>query len=182
MSNYRRLKINAKTYFITVVTYQRKTIFSTDLASSILRDAINKTREILPFEIDAWVLLPDHMHAIWTLPDNDADFSKRWGMIKKEFSKSAKEKIKNTKTISKSRSVRRESNYWQRIFWNHMIRNEKDYRIYMDYLHYNPVKHGHVKQVKDWPYSSFHRYVKESIYPLNWGGETVSSEDGAFGE
>jgi len=181
MSQYRRLKYPGATYFFTVVTYQRKKLFHLPEAREMLRNAIQSTRAERPFTIDAWVLMPEHLHTIWQMPDDDNDFSARWAMIKSRFSKQAKLVIPSDEPQSNSRNKRNECQYWQRRFWEHMIRDDKEYEIYMDYTHYNPVKHGYVNQVKDWPYSTFHRCVKQNLYPENWGSVEIS-EEGAFGE
>ena len=118
-----------------------------------------------PLQIDAVVILPEHLHCIWTLPAGDTDFSPRWGLIKAYFSRH----IAKGERISNSRGKRGERGLWQRRFWEHLIRDEVDYRQHIDYIHWNPVKHGWVKCVKDWPHSSFHGYVKRGIYPENWG-------------
>lgn len=121
-----------------------------------------------PFRIDAWVLLPEHLHCIWTLPEGDMNFSKRWGLIKANFSR----ELKGQRTTP----------VWQNRFWEHLIRDDRDLQTHLDYIHYNPVKHGLVESPKDWPYSTFHRYVQEGFYPLNWGeGVSFQSID-KFGE
>jgi len=123
-----------------------------------------------PFNIDAWVLLPDHLHCIWTLPDEHVDYSKIWGSIKSRFSKKMKGVIHyDPAELSGSRLERRESGIWQRRFWEHLIRDQRDYNAHMDYIHFKPMKHGHVSSPKDWEYSSFHRLVKEGLYDVEWG-------------
>jgi len=117
-----------------------------------------------PYHMDALVVLPEHLHCILTLPDGDSDFSTRWGLIKAYFSRH----IETGERRSKSRERRGERGLWQRRFWEHLVRNETDYRLHVDYIHWNPVKHGWVQHVKDWPHSSFHRYVNRGIYPENW--------------
>jgi len=124
-----------------------------------LRHAISACRLSYPFEIDAWVLLPDHLHCIWTLPESDMDYSRRWSFIKRKF----------TQTFRSIQSV--VPPFWQQRFWAHAILNDKDYEGHMNYIHYNPVKHGHVSSPKDWHWTSFHRLVKSGIYPSDWGGE-----------
>ena len=128
-----------------------------------------------PFHIDAWVVLPDHMHCVWTLPDGDADYSSRWKAIKIAFSKS----IPKTERLSAVRIAKGERGIWQRRYWEHTIRNDKDYAAHIDYCHINPLKHGLVKQVADWPYSTFHALVKAGIYVENWAGveDVLDSED-----
>ncbi len=118
-----------------------------------------------PFNVDAIVILPDHIHSIWTLPENDADFSARWQLIKARFSRS----IAGGEQISQSRSRRGERGIWQRRFWEHVVRDERDFRAHMDYLHFNPVKHGHAASVREWPHSSFHRLVQKGFYAADWG-------------
>ncbi|WP_018608224.1 REP-associated tyrosine transposase [Uliginosibacterium gangwonense] len=132
---------------------------------------ITTARQNHPFMIDAWVLLPDHLHCIWTLPEGDADFGVRWNLIKRLTSSALPPDLLPSQR-SYSQTKRRESGFWQRHFWEYLIRDEADYRYHMDYLHYNPVKHKQVAQVIDWPYSSFHRLLKAGIYPANWGNVT----------
>lgn len=183
MPNYRRIRIPGVTYFFTVVTYKRRKILTTPESRQILRTMINEVRQQHPFTIRGWVLLPEHIHCIWTLPENNGDYSKRWGLIKAEFSKRAKNLIRRDEWMTGSKRKHREATIWQRRFWEHMIRDEDDLRRHMDYLHFNPVKHGLVKCVKDWPYSTFHRFVKNGFYPPDWGGDsTEDSKDVDFGE
>ena len=126
----------------------------------MLREVVDEVRQLRPFTVCGWVLLPDHIHCIWTLPENDCDYSKRWGMIKAGFSKRAKNLFHRNEWMTDSKRKHREATIWQRRFWEHMIRDEDDLRRHMDYIHFNPVKHGLVKRVRDWPYSTFHRCVK----------------------
>ncbi|GMR20536.1 MAG: transposase [Gammaproteobacteria bacterium] len=170
MANYRRARTPGACYFFTVVTYRRQGILTLPGSRQALRRAIHDTRTHHPFEINAWVLLPDHLHCIWTLPENDHDFSRRWGLIKAQFSKAMKSQLHIEQWLNPSRRKKRESTIWQHRFWEHQIRDEQDYRNHMDYIHYNPVKHGLVTQTKDWPYSTFHRYVQKGSYPVDWGG------------
>ena len=122
-------------------------------------------------------MLPDHMHAIWTLPVDDADFALRWRLIKTVFSRGLAE----GERISASRASRGERGIWQRRYWEHTLRDEADVARHADYIHFNPVKHAHVRRVRDSPYSSFHRMVKLGVYPLDWAGD-VASNDAGFGE
>jgi len=115
------------------------------------------------------------MHCIWTLPEGDSNYSGRWSMIKSGFSMRTKKNLHKPEWINASRQKYRETTIWQRRFWEHLIRDDEDYRIHMDYIHYNPVKHELVKQVKNWPYSTFHRYVKKGIYSENWGNKVIES-------
>lgn len=170
MSNYRRSKTPGGCYFFTVVTYKRQCLLTHPEARQILREVINKVKEEYPFKIDAWVLLPEHIHCIWTLPAGDYDFSKRWGLIKAGFSNQAKSFFYRTDLINKSKQKHRESTIWQRRFWEHEIRDQNDFNQHLDYIYWNPVKHDQVSCVKDWPYSSFHRDVKKGLYFADWGG------------
>lgn len=131
----------------------------------LLREAFAYTKQRRPFRMDAVVILPEHLHCIWTLPQADADFSNRWNMLKGYFSRH----IDKGEKISASRQSRRERGIWQRRFWEHLIRNQNDFNQHVEYIHWNPVKHGWVEKVGDWPHSSFHRYVKQGVYPDNWG-------------
>ncbi|WP_413167561.1 REP-associated tyrosine transposase [Capilliphycus salinus ALCB114379] len=164
---YRRAKINGGTYFFTVVTYQRRKILCEPDNIALLREAFRYVMGNHPFTIDAIVILPDHLHSIWTLPENDSDFSTRWRLIKSEFSRRCDSKYKQKSSLSRQR--KNEQAIWQRRFWEHCIRDDKDLIQHIDYIHYNPVKHGLVKSPKDWQYSSFHRFVKNGLLTLNWG-------------
>lgn len=129
-----------------------------------------------PFTIDAFVLLPDHLHCIWTMPEGDRDFSIRWRLTKSYFSRKCDATHKNIP--SRSRRKKKEQAVWQRRFWEHLIRDEQDFVKHIEYIHYNPVKHGLAKAPKDWEYSSFHRYVREGVYDLEWGaGENIMFDD-----
>jgi len=169
MSRYRRSLLAGGTYFFTVVTYRRQTILCDEMFRHALRSAIESVRVSRPFTIDAWVLLPDHLHCIWTLPKDDADFSTRWMMIKRKVSIACTSQYEHANWLTPSKQKHRESTIWQRRFWEHQIRDDIDYAKHLDYLHFNPVKHGLTNQAKDWPYSSFHRYVKDGFYEENWG-------------
>ena len=179
--NYRRANVLGGTYFFTVVTYRRQRFLCDEDVRVALRHGIEKTRQRLPFDIDAWVLLPDHLHCIWTLPPGDADFGKRWGMIKRQVSKRCGH-LKRCNWINASKQKRNESTSWQRRFWEHQIRDERDYQHHVDYIHYNPVKHGHVTRAADWRYSTFHRFMKDGVYPINWAGGSKSIVTTGFGE
>ena len=166
MINYRRAYHASGIYFLTnnllVRTNNHLLIEQIDL----LKEVVIEVRQRYPFEIHAWVVLPEQMHMLMGLPEGDADFSQRVRLIKSKFShRMAKNELRSAVRIR-----HRERGIWQRRFWEHLIRDEADYRTHMDYIHYNPVKHGWVAQVKDWPYSTFHRCVKEGIYPENWAG------------
>ena len=172
---YCRAKLEGGTYFFTVVTYQRKNIFSKSDNVELLRQAFRKIINQHPFRVDAFVLLPDHLHCIWTLPKGDADYSTRWRLVKSYFSRQCSlvglvEERNPTKSVtSASRLSKGEKPIWQRRFWEHLIRNHDDLRRHVEYIHYNPVKHGLTKAPVDWIYSSFHRYVDRGIYKFDWG-------------
>ena len=170
MANYRRARTPGGTFFFTVVTLRRRPLFNQPESRRLLREVVQEVRERHPFTIDAWVLLPEHMHCIWTLPRDSLDFSMRWGLIKATFSRRAKPLYHVEEWMHDSKHKHRETTIWQRRFWEHQIRNDEEYRVYMDYAHFNSVKHGWVGRVVDWPHSTFHRYVRLGIYPENWGG------------
>ena len=177
MSNYRRARDAGACYFFTLVSNQRHSVLTDAPLRAALRSAIERVRLHHPFVIEGWVLLPDHLHCVWRMPQGDADFSLRWSMIKRFTSQA----FPVVGSICLSRSLRRESGLWQRRFWEHRIRDENDYERHMDYLHFNPVKHGLVSRVGDWPWSSFHRLVSEGVYPLDWSGDALA-DDGEYGE
>ncbi|HLP87220.1 MAG TPA: transposase [Nostocaceae cyanobacterium] len=169
MSQYRRSRVPGGTYFITLVTYNRIPLFSESENVSLLRTAISQTRTERPFEITAAVVLPDHIHFLWTLPPDDADYSQRVSRLKVLFTRSFQGKQSLPVNISASRRKHRESNIWQRRFWEHTIQDENDLQIHLDYIHYNPVKHGLVSCPHLWKYSSFHRWVEKDKYQVSWG-------------
>nr|WP_243405516.1 transposase [Solimicrobium silvestre] len=129
-----------------------------------LREAFRVTKKTHPFVIEAMVVLPDHLHCLWRLPPDDSDYPKRWRLIKAHFS----QMLACGEFISASRKKKGERGIWQRRYWEHVIRDERDLHNHLDYIHYNPVKHGHVLRAIDWPYSSFHIYVVRGHYPADW--------------
>lgn len=167
MSNYRRAK-DGNTYFFTVVTFNRQPILCMEPSRECLRNVIIDVRTDTPFVIEAWVLLPDHMHCIWRLPEGDTDYSLRWARIKAKFTKRSRAWL-DEEVSTPSRLKHRDGTVWQRRYWEHMIRGDEDYKNHCDYIHYNPVKHGLVSAPKEWPYSTFHRFVRENLYPHDWG-------------
>lgn len=177
MSNYRRARDAGACYFFTLTSHQRLPVLTDAPLRAALRRAIERVRLHRPFVIEGWVLLPDHLHCLWRMPQGDADFGSRWSMIKRLTSQA----IALPGTVSLSRSLRRDSRLWQRRFWEHRIHDGDDYQRHMDYLHFNPVKHGLVPRVVDWPWSSFHRLVTEGVYPADWGGDAVV-DNGEYGE
>src|SRR5262249_211457 len=130
-----------------------------------------------PFETIAICVLPEHLHAIWALPESDSDFPLRWSLIKAGFSRG----LGGDRPRSASKIRRRERGIWHRRYWEHAIPGDPDLERPVDYIHLHPVKHGHVSQVCDWPYSSFHRYVAKGVLPQDWGGENATTS-GNFGE
>lgn len=162
MPDYRRNRVPGGTYFFTVNLLDRDSRLLTDHIDA-LRTAVRDTSTRAPFHIDAWVVLPEHMHCVWTLPPGDADYSGRWRAVKKAFSKA----IEPGERRSAVRRARGERGIWQRRFWEHTIRDDKDYANHMDYVHFNPVRHGLVPEPAAWPYSSFHRAVAAGLYPAD---------------
>lgn len=177
MSDYRRAREQGAYYFFTLTTEQRQPVLTQPRLREALRLAIVQVRQRYPFTIAGWVLLPDHLHCLWQLPAGDADFGLRWSLIKRLTNQALP---RTPGAISLSRCLRRESGLWQRRFWEHRIRDEEDYRRHLDYLHWNPVRHGLVERVADWPWSSYHRLVREGVYPADWGG--AGNAEGTFGE
>ena len=172
MTDYRRNRVPGGTYFFTVNLLDRQSdLLVTNVQS--LREVVRDVRAQAPFHIDACVVLPEHLHCLWTLPDGDADFSSRWRDIKKGFSKH----LPHGEHRSTSRTAKGERGIWQRRFWEHTIRDDRDYAAHMDYIHFNPIKHGLVANVADWPYSSFHRCVATHVYPAGWAGGPIDLPD-----
>ena len=165
MPEYRRNRIPGVCYFFTVNLLDRN---SDSLVAHIdlRRDAVRKLRMSRPFHIDAWVVLPEHMHAVWTLPRGDSDYSGRRRAIKTAFAKA----LPKTEWRSPTRIAKGERGIWQRRFWEHAIRDDDDYAAHVDYVHVNPLKHGLVDAIGNWPHSSFHRCVARGVYPADWGG------------
>lgn len=177
--NYRRVFIPGGTYFFTVVTHLRKPIFSSPESIDLLRDAFRYTLKRHPFTIVACVILPDHLHFIWTLPRNSSDFSTRWRLIKSYFSRHWTDQEYIIR--SKSRVAKQEKEIWQRRFWEHLIRDEADLNRHIDYIHFNPVKHGFVDSPFDWKYSSFPNYVRQGKYQESWGETAEVSAGNEWG-
>ena len=166
MPDYRRAWRPGGTYFFTVNLLQRR---GNDLLTrriDLLRAVVSVVRKRHPFHIHGWVVLPDHLHCVIEMPEGDADFATRWRLIKMNFSKA----IERKERLSVVRMRRGERGIWQRRYWEHLIRDDADFCAHMDYVHVNPLKHGLVACVADWPYSTFHQLVESGIYPLNWAG------------
>ncbi|MGQ0698680.1 MAG: REP-associated tyrosine transposase [Panacagrimonas sp.] len=159
MSSYRRVYVPGGVYFFTVVTHERLPIFENPTHIYALRAAFHKVKVARPFEIDAIVVLPDHLHTVWRLPDGDEDFSGRWREIKKAASRAIDTRI----------NARGERPVWQRRFWEHAIRDERDWEKHVDYIHFNPVRHGLAVRPGDWAWSSFGSAVRAGWYEPSWG-------------
>lgn len=176
MRHYRRVRLAGGTYFFTVNLAERQ---GNDLLVrhiDALRGAFRQTMRDWPFTIEAVCILPEHLHCLWRLPDGDDDFPVRWSLIKQRFSRA----VPLGERVSASRQRKGERGIWQRRYWEHVIRDDDDFRRHMDYIHYNPVKHGYVQRALDWSYSSLPRFVAAERYPADW---CVAMEDGAeFGE
>ena len=180
MPNYRRWYVPGGTYFFTVVTHRRQPILTSDFARPILNQSFRHEMTRAPFALTAIVLLPDHLHALWTLPDGDADYSVRWKRIKEAFTRDYLAGGGPEAEVTPSRERRQERGVWQPRFWEHVVRDEDDFKRCLDYLHWNPVKHGLVQRVADHPWSSFHRYVALGEYDPEWGsGVEVRDVSGA---
>ncbi len=164
MPDYRRLWHQGGTYFFTVNLLERRGNDLLVRRLDLLKHAVVDTARWRRFRVDAWVVLPEHLHCIATLPPGDSDFASRWRRIKKTFSK----QIPVTEHRSAVRQRRGERGIWQRRYWEHLIRDEADYRNHVDYIHYNPVKHRLVQRATDWPHSSLHRHIRRGLLPPDW--------------
>ncbi len=173
---YRRADVAGGTYFFTVNLAERKNTLLIEHFDK-LRSAFNKTKIQHPFLLDAMVVLPEHLHAVWTLPKNDNDFAKRWMLIESNFSR----QLPKTERINKSRKTKGERGIWQRRYWEHLIRDEIDYQRHVEYIHYNPVKHGFVDKPTDWKYSTIHQHIELGKIDKNWGGN-LNFDGLMFGE
>lgn len=177
---YRRLRFKGGIYFFTVVTYERMPILTIPENLQLLKQAFERVRQSRPFKLIAIVVLPDHMHSLWSLPEEDDDFSTRWRLIKTYFSKSYMGSC--TSDITLSRRSKNEKTIWQRRFWEHLIRDNDDLAQHLDYIHLNPVKHGFVTSPEDWPYSSFRWFMQKGYYSEDFGktgidfGENIGDE------
>jgi putative transposase len=168
MPDYRRAYVPGGSFFFTLVTNRRLPLFSQARGRLLLGSLFRRCQLKWPFTINALVLLPEHIHAIWSLPAGDTEYSKRWGWIKKEFTKEWLRVGGIEERISQGRRRERRRGVWQPRFWEHTLQDENDFERHFDYIHYNPVKHGHVKCPRDWEPSTFHRWVAQGVYPANW--------------
>lgn len=172
MRTYIRARITGGVYFFTVNLAERRDNDLLVRRIAELRDAFRRTRQDHPFAIEAIVILPEHLHCLWRLPMSNDDFPTRWRLIKARFSRC----IAPEERISQSRRRKGERGLWQRRYWEHVIRDEQDYRCHLDYIHFNPVKHGYVQAARDWPYSSFHRWVERGTYSADWAAPVEVAE------
>ena len=175
MTQYRRIYVPGASWFFTVNFAEKQGNHLLVEQIDLLREAFQYVKNRHPFCMDAVVVMPNHLHCIWTLPERDADYSLRWRLLKAFFSRG----IPKGEVVSNSREKRRERGIWQRRFWAHLLTDQEDYNQHFDYIHWNPVKHGWVKKVHEWEYSSFHRAVEDGLYYLEWGhsGEFVIDVD-----
>jgi putative transposase len=173
MQIYRRNLVHGGTYFFTVNLLDRSSRRLVDEVAA-LRAAVVTACKRLPFHIDAWVVLPEHLHCVLTLPPGDADYPARWRMIKGGFSS----RVAGPEAVSASRAQKAERGIWQRRYWEHTVRDEQDYAAHVDYVHFNPVRHGYVARVCDWRHSTFHRSVRRGLYPADWGREPAIRDAG----
>ena len=171
MARYLRNRIEGGTFFLTLVTHGRRKLLTTDPARRLLRGAIEAVQTNRPFETVAIVLCPDHLHAVWSLPEGDSDYSERIRQIKERFTKSYLPSGGTELPPTDSQLKCGQRGLWQARFWEHTVRDEADLKRCVDYVHWNPVKHGLTTRVSDYLFSSFHRYVNMGEYPLDWGGE-----------
>mgnify|MGYP006283806045 CR=1 FL=1 len=189
MPNYRRAR-EGQSYFFTVVTHDRRPVLCEAPVRRLLREVVQELKARRPFAIDAWVLVPDHLHCIWTLPEGDTDYSARWGWLKKEVTKRLRDLAAPVPAGTarptgecgphhglESLAAAASPSLWQRRFWEHQIRDERDFANHCDYIHYNPVKHGLVRCAGDWPWSTFRRFVRNGLYSENWGEGEIRIPD-----
>ena len=169
LAEYRRRLVDGGCYFFTLVTHDRRPLLTSPLARRCLRSAWTETRRRKPFRLDAVCLLPDHLHCVWTLPQDDADYPARWSMIKSLFTKRYLGEGGDQGPQNASRQRSGEATVWQRRYWEHVIRDDADFERHVNYTHYNPVKHGHVLRPADWKWSTFHKYLRQGIYDEDWG-------------
>lgn len=170
---YRRARVPGATYFFTVNLADRRSRLLVENID-VLRATLRRVQQAHPFHMDAMVVLPDHLHAMWTLPADDADFSMRWMLIKAGFSRQM------ATGRSASRIAKSERGLWQRRFWEHLIRDTRDYERHFGYIHFNPVKHGLTQAAVGWPYSSIHRYIRLGTLERDWTADKCDEDE--FGE
>jgi putative transposase len=169
---YRRVSITGATYFFTLVTERRRQLFREPEAVALFLEAVEKVRTRHSFALDAFVVLPDHLHALWTMPEGDANFSTRWRLIKEAFTR-AYMKTHQAPGRNESRRLKGEQAIWQRRFWEHCVRDDADFARHLDYIHLNPVHHGLTTAPRDWPHSSFRIWVEREVYDETWGSDAA---------
>ena len=165
---YRRASVPGASYFFTLITYRRKPIFCDPRHVELWHGAVARLQRTRPFVVEAEVVMPDHLHVIWTLPDGDADYATRIRLVKTAFTKVLQPHIPD-ETINDSRARKGERHVWQRRYWEHVIRDERDFQAHLDYIHANPVQHGLVARPGDWPHSTFARWLERGAYEPWWG-------------
>ena len=173
---YRRSDAAGATYFFTVNLAQRKDDLLVRYIDD-LRNSINAVKRAHRFAVTAMVVLPDHLHSIWRLPPGEADYPMRWSLIKSGFSRC----LEKTEYIRASRRTKRERGIWQRRYWEHQIRDDNDLERHVNYIHFNPVKHGLVGRAVDWPYSTLHDFIDKGLVTVDWGGGGADTV-GVYGE
>jgi putative transposase len=174
VSDYRRSYVAGGTYFFALVTYNRRPILTADLGRRYLREAILTVKDAAPFDLFSICLLPNHLHTVWMLPRDDTDYSTRWKRIKHEFTSRWLSAGGTEAVVTTAERKEGRRGVWQPRYWEHTIRDEKDLERCVDYIHWNPRKHGLVRRVQDWPYSTFHRFVREGQYEPHWGSTPAS--------
>lgn len=164
---YRRAFVPGGSFFFTVVTEKRRPVLASAQAIAVLRGAFPAVPASRPFVMNAAVVLPDHLHCICTLPSDDGDFATRWRLVKTWFTKHCDPALRAMP--NRARAAKAEQTLWQHRYWEHLLRDEADFNRHVEYIHYNPVKHGYAKAPMDWPHSSFRQYVEAGVYPADWG-------------
>ncbi|HBC46523.1 MAG TPA: transposase [candidate division Zixibacteria bacterium] len=178
MTNYRRDKTPNGLYFFTLVTNGRIHVFENDKSISFLKSAIRNVKQQNPFKIEAIVILPEHLHLIMQLPEDDYNYSMRIAKIKKEFGKKYLKENSISIELSDSENKRNERGIWQRRFWEHRIKSHEDYLAHVNYIHYNPVKHNLVEHITEWKWSTYHKFFKSGFYDKDWGTKPVEEIKG----
>ncbi len=177
MSLYRRARVAGASYFLTLTLLDRRNDLLTRHID-LLRETVRATKDRHPFHIDAWVVLPEHMHCVWTLPEGDSEVALRWKAIRFAFSQG----LDKTEPRRLHQLIRGERGLWQRRYWRQRIADDLDYQRHLDYIHFDPVRHGYVSQAREWPYSSFHRAVRDGLYPADWTGSGCTDDEQNWGE
>jgi len=159
MPDYRRFYIPNSITFITCVTRDRYPYLKSKSDIDLFFSTLARVKEIKPFELMAYVVLPDHFHWLMKVDQSSGNFSKVMHSIKRNF----------TQNYKQAHNVQKSISIWQRGFWDHVIRDERDLEIHLDYIHWNPIKHGCVNKPSNWPYSTYRDWEGMGIYDLGWG-------------